>query len=340
MQRIQRRSAAWVTVFCLIALRAAGRDMETEMNLVDVRMIWDEARHNAFTDLIRFQSRWYCVFREGSGHVSDDGQLRVIRSDDGDAWSSVASMTWENGDVREAKFSVTPAGELMLTGAVRLLNTGKTHIDQLVQSVTWFSKDGENWSEAYACPSGRGTWRWRTTWHDSVAYSFGYSRASGKDPAGCLYRSTDGKTWSVLRNNVYPSAKMYGNETALLFLEDDTACCLLRRDSANQNALFGTAQPPYTDWTWKELDARIGGPAMIRFEDGGFLAGVRLYDGRQRTALCRIDPAAGTITEALTLPSGGDTSYAGLVMHHGVLWVSYYSRHEGPARIYLARVQW
>ena len=41
----------------------------------------------------------------------------------------------------------------------------------------------------------------------------------------------------------------------------------------------------------------------------------------------------------LTLPSGGDTSYAGLVLHKGLLWVSYYSSHEGKTRIYLAKVR-
>jgi hypothetical protein len=38
------------------------------------------------------------------------------------------------------------------------------------------------------------------------------------------------------------------------------------------------------------------------------------------------------------LPSGGDTSYAGLVWHDGVLWVSYYSSHEGKSAVYLAKV--
>ena len=36
---------------------------------------------------------------------------------------------------------------------------------------------------------------------------------------------------------------------------------------------------------------------------------------------------------------GGDTSYPGLLWHDGVLWVSYYSSHEGKTSIYLARVK-
>ncbi len=43
--------------------------------------------------------------------------------------------------------------------------------------------------------------------------------------------------------------------------------------------------------------------------------------------------------KALKLPSGGDTSYAGLVLHNGLLWVSYYSSHEEKTAIYLAKVK-
>ena len=78
---------------------------------------------------------------------------------------------------------------------------------------------------------------------------------------------------------------------------------------------------------------------MIHLPDGRWVAGVRLYSPRAHTALCWIDPKAGTMKKFLDLPSGGDTSYAGLVMHQGLLWVSYYSSHEGKSSIYLARVK-
>jgi hypothetical protein len=78
---------------------------------------------------------------------------------------------------------------------------------------------------------------------------------------------------------------------------------------------------------------------MIQLTDGRFVAAVRLYDKVVRTAVCWLDPQAGKLNESLTLPSGGDTSYAGLVLHDGLLWVSYYSSHEGKASIYLARVK-
>ena len=47
----------------------------------------------------------------------------------------------------------------------------------------------------------------------------------------------------------------------------------------------------------------------------------------------------GGYDPALTFPSGGDTSYPGLVWHDGRLWMSYYSSHEAKTSIYLAKVR-
>jgi hypothetical protein len=61
--------------------------------------------------------------------------------------------------------------------------------------------------------------------------------------------------------------------------------------------------------------------------------------GKPQTVLCRLDVEQGKLTPLVTLPSGGDTSYAGLVWHENELWISYYSSHEGKTSIYLARVR-
>ena len=47
-----------------------------------------------------------------------------------------------------------------------------------------------------------------------------------------------------------------------------------------------------------------------------------------------------TFQHVLELPSGGDTSYPGMVIHGGLLWMSYYSSHEdGKTSIYLAKIK-
>ncbi len=122
-------------------------------------------------------------------------------------------------------------------------------------------------------------------------------------------------------------------------MKDGTALCLLRHETGNKLAQLGTAKAPYTDWTFRDSNARIGGPEMIQFPDGRILAATRLYDKRARTSLSWLDPKTAKLTEVLELPSGGDTSYAGMVLHEGVLWVSYYSSHAERTSIYLAKVK-
>ncbi|MDG2105804.1 MAG: exo-alpha-sialidase, partial [Pirellulaceae bacterium] len=90
---------------------------QTKPAAVVVQKIWDAAPHNAFTDLVRFQDRWFCVFREGQGHVSADGALRVITSQDGVNWEAAARLTMPDADLRDAKITVTPDQRLMLSGA-------------------------------------------------------------------------------------------------------------------------------------------------------------------------------------------------------------------------------
>jgi len=295
---------------------------------VQVRKIWDQAPHNAFTDLVRFHDRWFCVFREGKDHVSLDGALRVLTSADGVKWESAALIRSKTGDLRDPKITVTPDRQLLLTAAEATLTGTQYHY----QSLVWLSKDGRTWSERY--PIGDPDyWLWRVTWHKGTAYSIGYS--CGKDQSIRLYKSKDGKKFDTLVERLFDVG--YPNETSIVFA-GDTAYCLLRRDGKPSTGMLGVSQPPYNKWEWKDLGLQIGGPHLIRLSNGKWVAAVRLYDKKIRTSLCWVDPKAGKLTEFVALPSGGDTSYAGMVEDQNHLWVSYYSSHEGKTSIYLAKI--
>ena len=305
------------------------RGQQVTMRLHEVRKIWHAAPHNAFTDLIRHQDRWFCVFREGASHVSADGALRVITSVDGTTWESAALLRSDSADLRDAKITMTPTGEWMLSGAAALHDRReKTH-----QSLVWFSRDGRNWSAPQEVGDPN-LWLWRVTWHGPQAYGLGYS--CGADQYVRLYTSDDGCQFKPLVDRLFDEG--YPNESSLVFV-DEHAYCLLRRDGEPGSGLLGQAAAPFTSWHWQDLGVKIGGPMLLRVPDGRLVAAVRLYEPTVRTALCWVDPAAGKLTEALALPSGGDTSYAGMVWHDERLWVSYYSSHEGKTSIYLATVE-
>lgn len=321
-----------VLVVCAqVALAANGSD---EAEIVSVRKIWDKGRHNAFTDLVRFKGKWFCTFREAENHWSPGahGKIRVIASPDGDKWHSVGLFSKE-GDLRDPKLSITPENELMLL-CFRRFNPHR-HPDQHEWTMVSFSPDGKDWGELIKV-GYPDHWLWRVTWHEGKAYGVSRGGPEGKKPfsqpiSGQVLVSDDGTSFEPLAD------AEYGGECTIRFADDETGYCLRR--SKNNRGIIGIARPPYEEWEWKELGKAIGGPELLILPDGRFVAASRRYDGKVRTALQWLDPAKGTLHEFLTLPSGGDTSYPGLVWHNGLLWVSYYSSHEGKTSIYLAKVR-
>lgn len=335
------------------ALAAAPADPNTpRLELVgDVVKIWDSGKHNAFTDLIRFKDRWYCTFREADAHVGGDGKLRVISSPDGKIWEPAALLAEAGIDLRDPKFSVAADGRLMIVAGGSVYE-GKTLTGR--QPRVAFSKDGRAWTPTKRVLT-EGEWLWRVTWHGGRCYGISYDASKRTTPAAKeaaktgkaepgpadwklkLVVSTDGEKFDLITHLDVPG---HPNETTLRFTPAGEAVALVRREGGNQKGWVGTSKAPYKEWAWKELPARLGGPNFIFLPDGGpTIAATRLYDGKVRTSLCLLDPAGGKLAEALKLPSGGDTSYAGLVWHDGLLWVSYYSSHEGKSAIYLARVK-
>jgi hypothetical protein len=303
-----------------------------KLELVSAERIWNEAPHNAFTSLVRFKDRWFCSFREGKAHVSPDGAMRILTSADGKTWESAALLNSETADLRDPKLCVSPQGQLIVSAVAALHKpVGYTH-----RSMLWRSDDGRTWSEPLEIGDPN-YWLWRINWRGNEAFSVGYDCAKLADTR--LFRSTDGQRFEQW---VVPFVSGGApNEASLVFRRDDSCVCLLRRDG-KPVGLVGTAKPPYKEWEWKELSKYVGGPHMISFPGepaDRLVAAVRLIDGKHRTALCAIDADTGKVTELLTLPSGGDCSYPGIVWHDNQLWVSYYSSHEGKTSIYLARAK-
>ena len=301
--------------------------------IVSVARIWDTGAHNAFTDLIRWRDRWYCTFREGDAHVGGDGRIRVLVSTDGQAWTSAALVGETGIDLRDPKLSITPDGRLMIVAGGSVYE-GKRYLGR--QPRVTFSQDGITWSAPERILE-EGDWLWRVTWHDGRAYGVTYRTLPGdaSEWALTLVSSADGRVFDRVTPLSVPGRP---NETTLRFMPDGEMVALVRREAGDRLAWVGRSRAPYTTWTWRATPHQVGGPNFIRLPDGALWASGRSYPGGPKTVVARMTLDGG-YDPALTLPSGGDTSYAGMVWHADVLWVSYYASHEGKTAIYLARVK-
>lgn len=338
------RTLTWLA-FAILAVPARAQQPE----LVSVEKIWDAGKHNAFTDLIRWHDKWYCTFREADAHVGGDGKLRVLESADGKKWESAALVAEKGIDLRDPKLSITPDGRLMLTAGGSVYQ-GTTLLGR--QPRVAFSKDAREWTPPARVLS-EGDWLWRVTWHDGKAYGVSYNADERKSPAAQeaaktgaappgpaewklkLVASSDGVKYDLVTHLDVPG---HPNETTLRFMPDGEMIALVRREGGSKLGWIGRSPAPYKEWTWKETKHQLGGPNFIRLDNGQLWAAGREYPGGAKTVVAKMT-AAGDYEPLLTLKSSGDNSYPGLVWHEGLLWMSFYSSHEGKTSIYLAKIK-
>jgi len=346
---------------CLWAVGAAGRAWAQatpeQRHLLSVVRIWDQAPHNAFTDLVEANGTLYCVFREGTGHVpgaaGTNGSIRVLASSDGQNWRSVALLIEPGIDLRDPKISRMPDGRLLLLigGSIyegERLVRNRTHVS--------FGKIAANGEVQFSAPAPveidaaipdarHSLWLWRVTWHDGVGYGVAYrtrrppnSRDGAPPPLSepdlFLVSTRNGIDYQLVTSWQVPGR---ANETALQVSPRGEMIAWVRREEGDRAGWIGTSLPPYQQWTWRPQPLRLGGPAFMILDEDRLLGVTRLHVDHRRTVtqvawLTR----DGEVHPILILPSGGDTSYAGLVRQGRRVLISYYSAHEGKSAIYLA----
>lgn len=307
--------------------------------LLSVDRIWDKAHHSSLTDLIKWKGDLYCTFREADKHYSGiNGIIRILKSTNGVIWELVSTLDLDGWDLRDPKLSIVPDGRLMLlVGASKFKNKERlAH-----QTHVCFSEDGDLWTPFQ--PIFDEEWLWRVTWFQGIGYGISYFLKDFYKPKGewsiRLYQTEDGLSYKPIGNFDIPGRPC---EATLRFYPNGQMVALLRRDAReNNHAWLGTSYPPYEDWLWAEAPTSFGGPNFLILPNLNMWACGRIvsnspYGVIEKTALAEM--TLTTLEPKLILPSGGDTSYPGMVYEHPFLWISYYSSHEKNTAIYIAKV--
>ena len=317
--------------------RAGPQTIRLEVDGID--RVWDQAPHQAFTDLCRAGRHLVLVFREGDAHVfGADGKIRVLISEDGREWRSRAVLAEDGIDLRDPKVSQMPDGRLMvLMGGSRY--EGRKLLDRAPRVAFWRRGSDEpiRTRQVRIDPAiaGDDDWLWRVTWFGDVGYGVVY-QARGENWGHHLVSTRDGLAY---RHVVSFDHDGRPNETTLRRRPDGSMVAVVRRESGDERALIGHAVKPFKDWSWAHLPLRLGGPELVILGDGAMIVAGRTYgEEGTRTTLGEVTLEGGW-RELLELPSAGDTSYPGIVLEGDDLLMSYYSSHEGRAAIYLARLR-
>jgi hypothetical protein len=301
-----------------------------------VHTVYDDGRHNAFTDLQRWRSAWWVTFRNGTDHGSPDGDVLVLRSEDVENWETTVRL--DTGlDDRDPKLLATD-DTLFCYFANRQ--------DGIFHSQVATTTDGRAWTEPLPIYEER-VWLWRPRHAGGRFWCAAYAVPEHRDRSTWyvdLLTSTDGVAWekqsTVARENC-------PNECDLWTDQDKMMHVISRREDGPRTALLAEGPPPYGEWQHTDLEVTVQAPVVLPEGAGVWIAGRGIEGGAARTMLWRL--ADGVVHHALTLPSGGDTSYPGLLRDGERLLMSYYSEHEsmsdegykaghGPSRIYLAEI--
>ncbi len=332
-------------IFFLLFLLSAIPLAAQEEVCFSVQKIWDEGTYNAFTSLVKFRGRYYCAFREARGHVFDEhgkaeGKIRILCSKNGKKWTSVHLFGQEGKDFRDPKLSVTPDGRLCVSIGVSV------YVDKKLVArgpYVCFSADGTHYTEARPCTiegaeDHEGDWVWRTTWQGDTGYAVNYYGGEHNSNGLTLLSTRDGIHYTPVCELQVPD---FPNEATVRFLSDGRMALMVRRDAGDCMGYWAVSPAPYTHWEWKKMPMRLGGPDFLMLTDEKVVATSRCHHVPYwcTTAVYTGEASTGRFRQRIVLPSGGDTSYAGMLIEEGELWVTYYSGHatHWPS-IYLARI--
>ncbi|MEC7497550.1 MAG: hypothetical protein VYE67_04495, partial [Planctomycetota bacterium] len=89
-----------------------------QVNVTNVRRVFHNGEHNAFTDLVRFKNRFYLTFRScPDGHmVHSTASIIVLESEDAAQWTPVHRFRVPLRDTRDPHFLVFKDRLFIYTG--------------------------------------------------------------------------------------------------------------------------------------------------------------------------------------------------------------------------------
>ncbi len=330
-----------VLLNCCMLLPAAPTmaGQTPEVKVANIRRVFHNGEHNAFTDLVRFQDKFYLAFRScPDGHmVHPSASIIILSSTDAKEWEQVHRFSVAKRDTRDPHFLVFKDRLFVYTGTWYCGDTSPKYEDcdlnEHLGYAAW-SDDGVQWHSPILLEGTFGHYIWRANAFDGKAYLCGRRktdfavgpRGEGPMVESAMLESDDGLIWRTRAL----FQEIDGDETAFQFETDGSIIAIGRRGRGNAQLL--KSERPYTQWDRKELDRSVGGPLLARWGNRYVVGGRKtMGDQGPKTSLCWL--VEDQLHEFAELPSAGDNSYPGFVeISPTRAIVSWYSSHERDAK--------
>ena len=326
-----------VTLALALLASAQATDTPPQVTVGNIRRVFHNGEHNAFTDLCRFRDQLYLTFRScPDGHmVHPTASVIILRSkDEGTTWEQVHRFSVKDRDTRDPHFLIFRDRLLVYTGTwwsgPGTIEPKDYDMNKMVGYAVW-SDDGEQWNNPVMLEGTFGHYIWRAAAFGDKAFLCGRrkpgfditAKGEGAKIQSLMFESDDGLVW---KKRAY-FAETAGDETAFLFEKDGTVLAV-GRHGGGKNARLFRSKPPYNDWERTDLDRPIGGPLVVKWGEHVIVGGRKTTPEKgPTTSLCWL--VGDALREFAELPSAGDNSYPGFVaLSPTRALVSYYSSHE------------
>lgn len=329
--RISHSLIAAIVLTMTTQIHADGPAVEVR----NIRRVFHNGEHNAFTDMILFHGRYYLTFRScPDGHmVHPTASVIVLASDDLKSWEQVHRFSVRHRDTRDPHFLTFKDKLFIYTGTwysgETTLPRDKYDLNQHLGYAVW-SSDGSTWSEPTLLEGTFGHYIWRAASWGDTAYLCGRHKidyditanGEGREITSLMLESDDGLIWR--RKAVFQPTG--GDETAFQFDTVGNVTAIARGYGKNPAQVLRAA-PPWTNWQKTKLDRYIGGPLLVNWGDRQVVGGRELTDAGSRTSMYWLK--TDSLQKFAELPSGGDTSYPGFIeVDSSRAVMSWYSSHE------------
>jgi hypothetical protein len=309
-----------------------------KVKVTNIRRVFHNGQHNAFTDIVRFKDNFYLTFRScPDGHmVHPTSSIIILSSTDTKRWIQVHQFSVEKRDTRDPHFLVFKDKLFVYTGTwysgETTLKSEDYDLNKHLGYAVW-SENGIGWHGPIMLEGTFGHYIWRANTFGAKAYLCGRRKKNFEvGPRGetsivesAMLESDDGLIWRT--RTLFQET--HGDETAFQFEADGSIIAVGRR--GRDKAQLLKSKPPYTQWQRKDLDRYIGGPLLVRWGKHYVVGGRKaIGDKGPKTSMCWL--VDDQLHEFAELPSGGDNSYPGFVEispKHAVM--SWYSSHEKEA---------
>ena len=332
-----KRLTALLLFMAFLPLQATAGQLPN-VKVSNVRRVFHNGDHNAFTDLIRFKGKFYLTFRScPDGHmVHPTSSIIILSSTDAIQWKQMHRFSVDKRDTRDPHFLVFKDNLFVYTGTwysgETTLKREDYDLNKHLGYAVW-SEDGAQWHGPIMLEGTFGHYIWRANTFDGKAYLCGRRkrdfamapRGEGSLVESAMLESDDGLIWRT--RTLFQEVR--GDETAFQFEADGSIIAIGRR--GRDNAQLLKSRRPYTQWERKDLDRYIGGP-LLAVWNGRYVVGGRKNAGDRgyKTSMCWL--VGDQLHEFAELPSGGDNSYPGFVeLSPSRAVMSWYSSHEQDA---------